>query len=808
MKSKKINLSILCLLAFFACSFGLQAQNDWVNAYNIKWDTQSKNSSESMPLVGGNMGCNVWVEKNDLMFYFSSPDCIDENGSLLKFGRIRLNTEPNLFDGADFEQELHLKEGYITIQTNSPAMGNTRIKLWVEIKNPIIHVEVSSEKELTVKATYENWREKPILLPDVREGNRVQPQHERSIGYSNLPGLNRKVFIWNDDFNSSDQTITFYHRMKNEKSFWPEQIKQQDLTEIKDQLLDRISNLTFGGVLLGNDLSFVKKTHGVYCDNAFVGFQYKTTKSTSHALKIVTHIAQTKTLADWEKQLNEKVTAANKVKNVWPKNSAWWNEFWSRSHVIINADKGEGDKGWEVGRNYNLFRYMLVSGFYAKDPTMFNGGVLTFDPQFEGCKKYGTTQKGKTYTPDFRRWGGALTAQNQRLVYWPMLKNGDFDGFIPQINWYRENLQNTKAVCKLYYGIDGCLNVEQPNISGLPGMSEYGWTNDYTKGTNKWRPENFEKGTLPNGIRRIYMSQLEHSWMMLQYASYSGNDITPYLEFIEQAVIFYDQYYRMWHKKITQMGELDGGKLSIYPSNALEGHPDAINPTSVIAGLTTVLNRLITLPESLENAEKKAHWKAMLSTVPAYPIGYTKTGKKYFKPALNKELGHKVHCPEMYPLYPFEQYGLGMKDLDIVKNTLDIICKTYPYYDKVSIGWNQNNIHYARVGETAIAKRLLISKIGNGPFRFPAFFPAGDYAPDHNVGGAGMIGLQEMLLQTHNNQLRILPTWPTEWSVNYKLHAPNNQTVECDYKNGVISKLHITPSNKAKVISYYQVIGK
>ena len=32
------------------------------DAYNVVWTTQSKNSSESMPLGGGDIGLNVWVE--------------------------------------------------------------------------------------------------------------------------------------------------------------------------------------------------------------------------------------------------------------------------------------------------------------------------------------------------------------------------------------------------------------------------------------------------------------------------------------------------------------------------------------------------------------------------------------------------------------------------------------------------------------------------------------------------------------------------------------------------------------------------
>ena len=38
------------------------------------------------------------------------------------------------------------------------------------------------------------------------------------------------------------------------------------------------------------------------------------------------------------------------------------------------------------------------------------------------------TDTALKFTPDFRNWGGGThTAQNQRLVYLPMIKNGDYD---------------------------------------------------------------------------------------------------------------------------------------------------------------------------------------------------------------------------------------------------------------------------------------------------------------------------------------------------------------------------------------------
>ena len=59
----------------------------------------------------------------------------------------------------------------------------------------------------------------------------------------------------------------------------------------------------------------------------------------------------------------------------------------------------------------------------------------------------------------------------------------------------------------------------------------------------------YEVGVSNNpSIGRLFGSQLENAWMMLQYYQFSGNDITDYLPFIEQAVIFYDENFRMREK--------------------------------------------------------------------------------------------------------------------------------------------------------------------------------------------------------------------------------------------------------------------
>ena len=67
----------------------------WLDAYNVVWNSQSSNAGDSMPVSGGDIGLNVWVENNELMFYLGRAGCRDENGALLKLGRVRINISPN-----------------------------------------------------------------------------------------------------------------------------------------------------------------------------------------------------------------------------------------------------------------------------------------------------------------------------------------------------------------------------------------------------------------------------------------------------------------------------------------------------------------------------------------------------------------------------------------------------------------------------------------------------------------------------------------------------------------------------------------
>jgi hypothetical protein len=103
------------------------------------------------------------------------------------------------------------------------------------------------------------------------------------------------------------------------------------------------------------------------------------------------------------------------------------------------------------------------------------------------------------------------------------------------------------------------------------------------------------------------------------------------------------------------------------------------------------------------------------------------------------------------------------------------------------------------MGMTTEAADYNVRKLQDSDRRFPTFWgPGHDWVPDHNWGGSGMIGMQEMLLQTVGREIRVLPAWPKEWDVQFKLHAPLKTTVEGTVKNGKLTQLHISPSYRRK----------
>jgi hypothetical protein len=86
--------------------------------------------------------------------------------------------------------------------------------------------------------------------------------------------------------------------------------------------------------------------------------------------------------------------------------------------------------------------------------------------------------------------------------------------------------------------------------------------------------------------------------------------------------------------------------------------------------------------------------------------------------------------------------------------------------------------------------------------RFPAFWgPNFDWTPDQDHGGVLMKTFQSMLLQTDGQHIFLLPAWPKDWNVEFKLHAPQQTTVEGVFQDGKLASLHVTPGSRKRDVS-------
>jgi hypothetical protein len=768
----------LIIIGCLLMAYQLMAKGDELESCNITWTSQSRNSSESMPCGGGDIGLNVWVENGDLFFYISRSGTFDENNAFLKLGRVRLSLTPNPFDGADFEQQLNLQDGSVYINGTNDGL-KAEIHLWVDVFQPVIHLAVKSNKPVEAVAGYESWRYKDRLL----EGKANNANSYKWGAPNDLKTLK-------DSVRFQKNNILFYHRNSDETVF-DVTVKQQKMDPVKQEMFNPLKNLIFGGLMKGRKMVPSGIYSGKYVDTDYKGWKLKSqTPSREHEVAIYISKEKAPTVERWESDLQKLVCEAEVNKqSAWQRTREWWQKFWQRSFVFIRPDQSLAtDTVWQAGRNYQLFRYMLACNAYGEYPTKFNGGLFTFDPVF--------TDTTMHFTPDHRNWGGGtFTQQNQRLVYFPMLKSGDFDLMKPQFDFYLRALRNAELRSEVYWGHKGACFTEQLENFGLPNFAEYGTS----------RPAGFDPGMQYNAwLEYLWDTAFEFGLMELEVERYCEQDISQYLPFIKSCLTFFDEHYQYLARKRGIMTFDGDGKLVLFPGSGCETYKMVYNSTSTIAALKTILSRLLELPSCYLRSGEKEKWQAMLDRIPE--IGFLEyEGHQTIAPAWQWQRINNVETPQLYPIFPWGIYGIGKPGLDLALNTWMYDPDVIRF--KSHVGWKQYNIFAARLGLTDEAASLTVAKLKDSARRFPAFWgPGFDWVPDHNWGGSGMIGMQEMLLQVDGRKLYLFPAWPKNWNVHFKLHAPYNTTVEGVLKNGKLESLKVFPVSRTQdIVNCYQI---
>jgi hypothetical protein len=234
-------------------------------------------------------------------------------------------------------------------------------------------------------------------------------------------------------------------------------------------------------------------------------------------------------------------------------------------------------------------------------------------------------------------------------------------------------------------------------------------------------------------------------------------------------------------------------KIHFAPSQSLETWHEAVNPLPDIAALAYLLPKLLELPHALTTDAMRARWSRMLRELPPIPLG-EKDGKRVILPAEQFAAKKNTENPELYCVLPFRLFGLGKPNLQLARDTF--AARLHKSHDC----WSQDEIHMAYLGLADEAKDFLSKRAApasHSQSRFPAFWNAfHDWVPDIDHGGVLQLALQSMLMQTKGSQVLLLPAWPKEWDVDFKLHAPQQTTVEGKVRSGRIVDLEVAPPHR------------
>jgi len=751
-----------CFLFLLNVIIAHGAQKSPVN-HNVLWETPSQDENGSMPIGNGDIGANVWVEENgDFLFYISKTDAISENAVLLKLGKVRVKLTPNPFmKGANFKQELDIKEGCIKISASNDN-NPVDIYFWVDANNPVIRITGSSAKEIDVQVIAEHWRTKRTKAS------------VKNTSYSGLKDRNSKgrgfpypIFVEPDTIcDTGEDSLLWYHRnKKREHSVWEDTLKVQGIGDFVKQSKNPLLNRTFGVLLEGDGLKRVSST------------SLKSNKKTkSIDISIYPLTAQTETADEWINRVkSQKLDYSKKTSEThFEDHKNWWAAFNDRSWIQIEGKPGSD--AHTVSRGYALQNWISACGGRGNLPIKFNGTIFTVNT----LKQWG---------PDFRSWGSAYWWQNTRLAYWPMLTAGNYDMMLPLFKMYADGLSLRKYSTKKFYKYDGAYFPETMYFWGTYRNEDYGWKLDEKRHPDKIRGQH---------TQYEWQGGIELTSMMLEYYEHTGDkDLlnNTLLPFAKEIVAFYDNRYKRNEKN----------KLVIFPANALEDVFGCINPTPEVAGLRYILPQLAQLSK---DPKQKESYLRFLAEIPPLEMDIGEEGQKFILPA-NKNKTRRSNCekPECYAIFPYRLYGVGLPDLNIGKETFKRSPKDMRGQAR-SNGWVQDPIFAACIGDTADAKQLLVprAKHIHKESRFPGFWaPTYAWVPNQDHGGVNMIALQKMILQTEANtdKIHLLAAWPKDWDVKFKLHAPKNTVIQGEVKNGKLINLQVTPASRKKDVEDY-----
>lgn len=755
MKTKRIVLIVLCSINVV-----------WANSvthYNVVWDSPSKDHTGQMPLGNGDVAAGVYaIEDDDLYLLLAKNDALTYNGDIFKTGRVRVSISPNPFaKGRPFKQTLDLETGSIRIDADG-----VRLRVWADANRSVYHVEIDSPRDISVSASPNLWER----IDDCNHNTSRRPVDK--------PTQDVRV--------DRNGRILWYYGV-GDRSVFAEDLQYYDVESMRGEFPDPYRFNTFGNLLESVDLVL---------NNGLL-------KGTGRRFDIRIHALtkQTPNPSDWIAAIEQQAERAIHVDQAWKAHCRWWSRFWERSWITVSdntvpaaqrnrldhegytAQRKAGDSGALVAQSYNVFRYLMACQSRGSVQAKFNGGLFTQPLRYSSQPRIHATQRRDgTWISheDERLWGRRFTYQNQRLLYWPLLMSGDADLLQPFFEYYHHLLPMRKAITQAWFGHEGAYYRE--NIEPTGAERDCGRDGK----PPKTKPgQNEGKGYYHS---YYFTSGLETVAMMIEHAKYSQDrDFREQVlvPFAREVLLFFDKHY-----------ERDAdGKLRLDPAMVLETWWVAVNPAPDVAGLQHCLDELLAL--KVGSKKDRTRWRRFRLEIPDVHV-HEIEGRTAIAPAKQWRVRKNAENGLLYPVFPFRLFGLGLGSEDIVDWTMRHRTNKNAFNTKC---WTQDQIHWAYAGNAVEAKQGLVHRFGHASpqCRFPVYGSEGpDSCPDFDHFGAGSTALQRMLVQEAGDKILLLPAWPADWDVDFKLHVAHNTVIQGQVQDGKLVTWRIEPKARKK----------
>lgn len=380
----------------------------------------------------------------------------------------------------------------------------------------------------------------------------------------------------------------------------------------------------------------------------------------------------------------------------------WWHDFWGKSFVQYSNAGGDADY---LENAYYLATYMIAAGGYGTYPLHFINGVFRA-------------------TQDNSKWSNGYWYWNQRDVYNSFLASNHVDLMAGFNRLYSRNLPALKSYTTTRYGSDG---LWVPETMGWDGNARGTINSDYVN------------DTYSTGTEAAYNMYLQYRYSNDE--TYLRNTAYPYMR---EAVKFYED-----------MLDYDGatGRWYMASSNAHETYWDVRNAITDLAAVRLLFPLTIQVSQQLGlDAGLRANWQTIVNNLAPYQVqnGVYLPHDPPTSPTRNNE------NVALELAWPYDQTGIGFPDQQTAVNTWN--ARPHPYGNV----WSNDHVHAARLGlgnQAFQGMRTMLQKYQN--------YPNGMTNNTNGVFeylGVHLTAMNESLLQSYNDKIRVFPAVPTDSS--------------------------------------------